>query len=348
MPSRFLLSALLFLCCAKTSPVRSSLDIGAPDTAVARVGGKVITAGQLGSHAKPKLIRIDEEYARAVRDTATATLDDLVDEQVIANKAAAEGTTVEKLLAREVEVKVPEPKEEELKKLYDETRDAGRFLPPFEQIKDQLITHRKEQVARDLRRRFVDGLRSTAQIELMLPPFLPPKVEVAADGPSRGDPKAPVTLVEFGNYECKFTGRGEGTTKQLLEKYKGKLRVVFRHFPFHKQVNADKAGMAALCAGDQGKFWEMHDKLFANQLALEPAKLKEYANELGLDTTKFEPCLQSAQKWKEIDVSREAGNLAGVTATPAFFINGRALTGARPMREFEEIIDQELKAAGQL
>ena len=129
-----------------------------------------------------------------------------------------------------------------------------------------------------------------------------------------------------------------------MKAYPDKVRLVFRQFPleFHKQ--APKAAEAALCANDQGKFWEMHDTLFANQKELEVPKLKEYAKKVGLDTAKFDKCLDSGEKAATIKADQEAGAKVGVNGTPAFFINGIMISGAQPLDEFKSIIDSELKA----
>src|SRR5581483_8748263 len=110
--------------------------------------------------------------------------------------------------------------------------------------------------------------------------------------------------------------------------------------PFHNM--AEKASEAAQCAADQGKYWEMHEKLFANQTALAVPQLKEHAKGLGLDAPKFEHCLDSGEKAKIVEASKKAGDEAGVNGTPAFYINGRPLSGAQPFEKFKEIIDYEL------
>jgi protein-disulfide isomerase len=180
----------------------------------------------------------------------------------------------------------------------------------------------------------------------MLPPLLLPKVEVAADGPSKGDPNAPVTIVEFSDFECPFCGRAEDAVNKVMDTYKGKVRLVYRDYPLEFHAKAQKASEAALCAGDQGKYWEMHAKLFANQKALEPAQLKQHAKEVGVDSGKFDKCLDGGDKKQDVDKHKKAGEEAGVTGTPAFFINGRPLTGAQPFEKFKEIIDHELGATG--
>jgi protein-disulfide isomerase len=179
-----------------------------------------------------------------------------------------------------------------------------------------------------------------------LPPLLPPKVEVAAEGPARGEDKAPVTIVEFSDFQCPFCGRAEETVKLVLDKYKGKVRLVYRDYPLPFHNMAQKASEAAHCAGDQGKYWQMHEKLFANQTALAVPQLKDHAKGLGLDASKFDKCLDSGEKTKIVDASKKAGDEAGVNGTPAFFINGRLISGARPFENFKEIIDYELSNGG--
>ena len=131
-----------------------------------------------------------------------------------------------------------------------------------------------------------------------------------------------------------------------MEKYAGKVRLVFRHFPLSFHENAPKAAEAAMCADAQGKFWEMHKELFANQGALTVADLKKHAATIGLDQAKFDSCLDSGEKKAAVDADTKAGGEAGVSGTPAFFINGKLLSGAQPAAEFEKIIDAELKKGG--
>jgi protein-disulfide isomerase len=169
---------------------------------------------------------------------------------------------------------------------------------------------------------------------------------VAAEGPAMGEEKAPVTIVEFSDYQCPFCSRAEDTVKKVLDSYKGKVRLVFRDYPLPFHPQAQKASEAAHCAGDQGKYWQMHEKLFANQSALGVPQLKDHAKGLGLDAAKFDKCLDSGEKAKIVETSKKAGDEAGVNGTPAFFINGRPLSGAREFEKFKEIIDYELANNG--
>jgi protein-disulfide isomerase len=161
--------------------------------------------------------------------------------------------------------------------------------------------------------------------------------------PSTGPADAWVTIVEFSDFQCPFCARVEPTVAQLLSKFPDKIRLVYRDYPLPNHGDAPKAAEAAHCAGDQGKYWEMHGRLFSNQDKLKVPDLKAQARELGLDGAKFDQCLDSGEKARLVEESRKAGDEAGVSGTPAFFINGRLLAGAQPLSAFEEIVNAELQ-----
>ncbi len=189
----------------------------------------------------------------------------------------------------------------------------------------------------------IKELRATAQVRMLLEPM---RKEVAATGPSRGPAEAPVTIVEFSDFQCPFCSRVLDTVKQVEERYKGQVRLVFRHFPLNSHANAPKAAEASACANDQGKFWELHDRMFANQSGLALDALKGMAADLGLDTAKFNECLDKGIYAEAVKKDFEAGAAAGVNGTPAFFINGRLVSGAAPLEQFTRVIDDELQRKG--
>ncbi len=157
-----------------------------------------------------------------------------------------------------------------------------------------------------------------------------------------GKENAKVKIVEFSDFECPFCGRALPTITALVQKYGDDVAVYYRHFPLSFHPNARPAALAAECAAEQGKFTEFHDKLFANQQALSNADLKKYAGDLGLDTAKFNQCLDSSQYASKVDSDFSLGSQTGVSGTPTFFINGAKLVGAQPQASFEPIIDAEL------
>jgi protein-disulfide isomerase len=168
-----------------------------------------------------------------------------------------------------------------------------------------------------------------------------------SSAPIKGSDSAQVTIVEFSDFQCPFCSRVNPTLKQVEDKYGDKVRVVFRNFPLLQiHPNAAKAAEAASCAADQGKFWEMHDKLFANQQKLAVEDLKVHATDLGLKADVFNQCLDSGQKEAEWKKDMNEGTSYGLTGTPAFFINGRLISGAQPLEAFTAIIDEELEMKG--
>jgi protein-disulfide isomerase len=316
-----------------------------PSAPVAKIGSEVITQGELDTKTKGRITRMEAEHAEQVHNLKTQSLDELIEQRLIDKKAKAEGIAPEKLVEREVEAKVPEPPAAEVQQVYDQTKAQGRQLPPFDQIKGEIVKYLKQRKVGEARKAFVDKLRAEAKVETLLPPLLMPKVAVAAEGPSRGNAKAPVTIVEFSDFECPYCSRAEETVQRVMKEYEGKVRLVYRDYPLNFHPRAQKASEAALCAGDQGKYWDMHAKLFANTRALDVPQLKQHAKDLGLEPSKFDQCLDKGDKTKIVEASKKAGDEAGVTGTPAFFVNGRPLSGAVPFEKFKQIIDHELKVA---
>jgi protein-disulfide isomerase len=309
--------------CQKPATTEAKSASGASDAPVAKWNGGSITSAELDA-------MMFEQRKQA--------LDQLLVRKLVEQKAKAESTTPEALYKREVTDKIKKPAEADMKAFYDE-QAKKQPLPPFEQIKDQIAQYMERPAAQAAQTSFVERIKKELNVEIAL---RPPKIEVAAEGPSKGPAAAPVTIIEFSDFECPYCSKAEETVTQVLKQYGDKVRLVYRDFPLPFHPNAQKAAEAAQCAGDQGKYWEMHEKLFANQKALAVADLKGHAKGLGLDPAKFDKCLDSGDKAKVVGDHRKAGEKVGVTGTPAFFVNGYQLTGAQPIDAFKEIIDQEL------
>lgn len=165
------------------------------------------------------------------------------------------------------------------------------------------------------------------------------------DDPSKGSEDAKVTIVEFSDYQCPFCGRfARDTLPLIVSEYvdTGKVRIVFRDFPIAGHQNAQKAAEASECADEQGKFWEYHDKLFANQQYLGIVDLKQYAKDLGLDSAKFDQCLDSGKYASEVQKDFQDGQSYGVSGTPTFFVNDIQIVGAQPFSVFKQAIEAEL------
>lgn len=175
--------------------------------------------------------------------------------------------------------------------------------------------------------------------------------DVSADDDAvKGQANAPVTIIEFSDFQCPYCAKFFKETLPLLEKeyiQTGKAKFIFRDFPLDFHQYAQKAAEAAECAGDQGKYWELHSMLYLYQNKLDPESLKVYANELGIDMTKFNKCLDTGEMAEEVKKDFADGQKYGLTGTPAFFINGKLVTGAVPYADFKKEIEAALgKAAG--
>ncbi len=173
---------------------------------------------------------------------------------------------------------------------------------------------------------------------------------LAKDGPTKGSEKAPVTLIEFSDFQCSFCRKFWQTTlPQIEKKYinTGKAKFVYRHFAILGKPSV-AAAQAVECAGEQGKFWPYHDKLFASAgsaLAFTDGKLKSYAKELGLKSPDFSQCLDSGKYLKKVEGETAMAAFLGARGTPAFFLNGQLIAGAQPFEVFEAAIEKELKKA---
>lgn len=174
------------------------------------------------------------------------------------------------------------------------------------------------------------------------------RVPVDRNQPSKGARDALVTIVEFSEFECPFCSRVGPTLTQLMEDYRGKIRIVWRNnpLPFHQNAGpAAQAAMEAFAQGGDAKFWALHDKLFQNQRALTRADLERYAQEVGLDMNRFKAALDSNAHQSKVTADQALATQIGAQGTPNFFINGRQLMGAQPIEEFKKVIDDEIRRA---
>jgi len=207
-----------------------------------------------------------------------------------------------------------------------------------EQLYASIVQHGKEAAA-------AEKPAQAPKAEFKLPdPSIVFKVPVG-NGPQLGPKTAKVTIVEYSDFQCPFCSRAETTMTQLRKTFDGDIRLAFKQLPLPFHNNAHIAAEASLAAHEQGKFWEFHDKLFANQQALDKDNLIKYAGELQLDVKKFTAALDSGKFKKQVDDEMAEGNSFGARGTPAFFINGKPFHGAQPLENFEKMVQNEIKLA---
>ena len=305
---------------------------------LAEVNGEAITAKDLEGALGARLAQLEEQ----IYDLKRRELESLVAQRLLAQEAAKRGMSVAALLDAEVTAKVALVTETEVEAVYQANKSR---LPGDEAAaRDRVRAFLQQQKLGAQRERFVESLRSKAKVLVRLQPPPVVRVDVSIDGaPFRGAANAPVTLVEFSDFHCPFCKQVQPTLTQLLARYPGKVRLVYRDFPIDSlHPQARRAAEAARCAQDQGKFWEYHDLLFAEAPKATPEDLGRFAQQVGLDLAKFEPCLSGGIHRAGVQRDLDEGSRLGVNGTPAFFINGRSLSGAQPLEAFARAIEEEL------
>jgi protein-disulfide isomerase len=333
----FLTAAVSLFACSP-APAQQA---GGGDT-VARVGDRVVTAKELDDRWQVLDPSGHAEAAQKMYDGKRSALDAIVAETLIAQAAKAKNMSAEDYEAAELKARMKPVGEADVVTFYQSNINQmqGRSL---EVMGPAIRRYLQDQSSETARASLIADLRKSGPEVRVL--FDAPRhtVEVTADDPSIGSASAPVTLVEFSDFQCPFCQRVAPTLKQVKQTYGDKVRIVWKDFPLTQiHPQAFKAGEAAHCAADQGKFWEYHDRLFANQQQLMPADLKKHATDLGLDSKAFDSCLDSSKYGERVRDGVAEGSRLGVNSTPMIYINGRALSGAQPYEVFASVIDEEL------
>jgi len=314
---------------------------------VAVVNGQAITQDELNKKAASDLKNLDTRrlqneasLAHDKQEILQKALEEIVAEKLIEAEAAKEKKTKEQLLEAEVDSNVETPSPEEVEAFYTTNKD--RIPIPKEQALPQVKQYLTERSRSHYREMLITRLKKEFAFKSYLEPL---RANIATAGfPTTGPATAPVTIVEFSDFECPYCGGLFPTMKQVEKNYPETVRIVFRQFPLASiHPHAQKSAEAALCANDQHKFWEFHDSMFANQKELSVADLKQRAADLKLDTQAFNQCLDSGRQTAAIQTDIQEGARNGVTGTPALFINGRLLSGNQPYSEIKEMIDDELQ-----
>jgi protein-disulfide isomerase len=331
--SLFFSALLLQVCCLAQSsgPAKSAETL-------ATVGGQPITEDDLLPSVASKLISLRNlEYQMKKQ-----ALDNLIDQRLLEAEAKRKGMSADKFLEQEVDTKVAEPTDAELNAYY--LAQKAELNRPLNEAKAQLEPSLKQAKVQQARQAFYAHLREQAKVVVLLSP---PRVEVSVDPARvRGNPKAKVMIVEFSDFQCPYCGGVQATLQSVLAKHPDTVALAYRDMPMSKiHPLARKAAEAARCAGEQGKFWEYHDLLFADQSKLDQDGLMNKARTLKLDGQQFESCLGSEKFKAQIQQDSQDGMRAGVSGTPGFFINGIFLSGSQPESAFENLVQGQLSAS---
>jgi protein-disulfide isomerase len=307
--------------------------------AAAKVGPDVIYLDEV---VEAQRFRIERERYILLQQK----LGELIDERLLAQEAQNRGRSVEQLLDEEVYAKTPDVTEDEITKFIS----TRQIQPPQGDQAELRMKSRDFIWSQKLTRQqqdYLQTLREKGDVSVYLEE---PVSAISELGPSnsffRGPSHAPVTIVEFTDFQCPFCKGVLPTIEELMSRYGGEVRWEFRDFPVQTHPGSPKAHEAARCAGEQGKFWEYHDELFARSPNHSVLELQSLARDLNVESTAFAECLESRRHQGAVARDIQEGKRLGVQVTPTFFINGRMREGEQSFAALQELIESELQAKG--
>lgn len=303
------------------NPVKMGVDIDSPNlnpaAVLATVGGKPITAGVIIERLKPAIYKL----RLSVYENESEALERTVNDVLLIAEAKRRNVPPEEIVRTEISDKSHPPTEAEVVKFYAENKTRiGRDL---NSVRNQLAEYLQEQGRQQLERMMSEKLRQGAQVRLLISePQAPTQAISTDDDPSRGVTTAPVTIVEFTDFQCPSCAAMHPVLEEALKLYGNKMRLVIRDFPLAMHANARNAAEAANAAHAQGKFFEYAALLFKRQDALDVPSLKKYASELGLDRARFDAALDGGTFAAEVQRDIVDGEMYGIDGTPTIYVNG--------------------------
>jgi protein-disulfide isomerase len=310
----------------------------APAGVAAVVGNDTISTAELEQSVATELARLEQQR----QSLLDQKLNQLIGDRLLAQEAARRGISVDQLLRVEVEGKTPAVTQADVNAFIAQNRAR---LPKTDdaELGPRVAQYLEQQRATQQRESFVGGLRAGTPVRVYMQEPEPIRVKIDPSvGFALGPREAPITIVEFSDFQCPYCRGVVPTLRQLAARYPDRVRLVFRDFPIPSlHPDALLAHQAARCAGEQGQFWPYHDLLF-ERANLDATALKQYASDLKLDGQKFVECLDSGRSRAAINADMEEGSRLGVSGTPTFFINGRPLVGNVPLAVFQRAIEREL------
>ncbi len=299
------------------APAKSGLP---PATVIVTVGGLPITAGTIDERLKPIVYKLRLNSYQLARQALDVTINDML----LLAEAGRLNVPPEEIVRKEITEKIHPPTEAEIAKFYSENK--ARIPMELAAASNQIANYLQEQDRQRLETVLSTRLRAGATIRVLISePALPVQSISVDDDPVRGDAKAPVTIVEFTDFQCPSCAAIQPVLEEILKSYGNKVRLVVRDFPLARHENARKAAEAANAANAQGKFFEYTALLFKRQDKLDPASLKKYASELGLNRARFDSELDGGKYAAEVKHDIDEGEIYGIDSTPAVFVNGVAL-----------------------
>jgi protein-disulfide isomerase len=313
-----------------------------PADVAARVGDRAITVKELDDRWQKEEPAQKAQAEQAIYDGRRAALDAIIADMLVEQAAKAKNLATEAFVQAEVARRLKPVNDTDVRNFYvqNSERMQGRT---FEQMTSAIQRYLQEQAQSEAKQDLIAELKKAGPAIRVVMDAPRTALTINPDDPSEGKADAPVTVVEFSDFQCPFCQRVWPTLKQLRTKYGDRMRLVWKDFPLTQiHPQAFVAAQAGNCAREQGKFWEYHDTLFGHQSALQRDDLKKYAADLGLDAAKFNQCLDSSKYEARVQTALGVGGQLGISSTPTVFVNGRMINGAQPIEVFQSIIDEEL------
>ncbi len=305
-------------------PVVLGADVSAaslnPSSVVATVGGRSVTAGVIIERLKPVVYKQQLGAYEIQKQALERTISDLL----LIAEASKQNVGPEEIVRTEISNKARTPTEADVVKFY--TENKARINGDLDSVRNQVAAYLLEQDRQRLELALSERLRKSADVRLLISEPQPPRQLISVDDdPSRGEINAPVTVIEFTDFQCSACAAMHPILEEVLKSYSTRVRFVVRDFPLNHHVHARKAAEAANAAHAQGKFFEYAALLFKRQNALDVPSLKKYATELGLDRARFDAALESGAYASEVKHDVEQGEIYGIDSTPTIFVNGLML-----------------------
>ena len=305
---------------------------------IAVVNGRAISASDLQKYGGRELSLQRQNLHKLEKQK----MEEYITALLLTAEAKRRGVSVEAVLDQEVNSKILPVGDDEIDVFYKSNR--ARIGGELEKVREQIRGYLHNEKIEAQKALFFKSLRSRAKVVTYLKPPAVFRAELSVTGePFKGPENPPVTIVKFEDFHCPFCKQVQPTINELLSRYNGKVKLVHKDLPLESiHPQARHAAEAAGCAYEQGKFWEYHDKLYANSPKASTEDLKSYAKELGLKVEAFDRCVESGKYKAVVQKDLNEGAQLGLTGTPVFFINGREISGAQPLEAFTAIIDEEL------
>lgn len=334
-----LIAAIFLFSCDNGTSTPNYKFMKAPKEGVAaKVGEMEISNAELTKGIESDLYELEQK----IFDTKMNRLKALILEKLMMNDPKKKGLSndeyMDKYIAKNAKVS-----DSDINAFIKEKNIPKEQVNP--QIKERIRGYLMAEKKREAVEQWLADKTSKTGIEIFLDKPRRPSFNVeVGNAPVIGGENAKVTIVEFSDFQCPYCSKAADTINRIKKDYGKKVRVAFKQYPLPFHSQAKQAANAALCAWEQkpGYFWQMHDKMFADQSKLSKEDLTNTAKSIGVDEKKFAECLASNKHMATINADMEQGKALGVKSTPTFYVNGKLLQGAQPYEAFKELIDEEL------